>query len=216
MLILVTEQKKKHIATVQGLIANGIYSFVCPYETAGVLCEAKDTGGVVLDCIANLPRAERLCAELRARYPEMPIAAIVAPGSIPNLAVNRLIRTENPREAFDDVLDFCIRTCGWNTKILSTFSLRVGETPDQTLYMGYPLPLTVREHSILRCLFYRAPYVTSKSDLMELCYPEGTQGLENVVVQIQKINQKAAEIDRRPLIVNVYGKGYLLRDGILR
>ena len=88
--------------------------------------------------------------------------------------------------------------------------------PAETYYMGYPLPLTAREHSILRCLFYRAPYVTSKIDLMELCYPEGTQSLQNIVVQIRQINQKAARIDRRPLIVNVYGKGYRLRDGILR
>ena len=216
MLILVTERKQAHLATVQGLIANGIYTFVCPYETAGVLCEVKDTGGVVLDCIGNLPRAERLCAQLRTRYPEMPIAAIVTPDSIPDLAVNRLIRSNSAATFFDDLLDFCIRTCGWSTKTLSTFSLCIGNMPDETFYMGYALRLTPREHSILRCLFYRTPHVTSKEDLMELCYPEGTQNLQNVVVQIRQINQKAAKIDRRPLIVNLYGKGYRLRSGILR
>lgn len=215
MLILVTEQKKQHLATLQALIANGIYSFVCPYETAGILCEKKDTGGVVLDCLGNLPRAERLCAELRARYPEMPIAAIVAPSAVPDLAVNRLIRVEDSKDALPDVLDFCIRTCGWSSQTLSTRSLYVENDPAKTRYMGYEMPLTPREHRILRCLFYRAPLITTKEDLMELCYPEGWQNLQNVVIQIQHINQKAAEFDDRPLIVNVYGKGYRLRAGVL-
>ncbi len=216
MLILVTEQKKQHVATVETLIANGIFSFVCPYETAGILCDKKDTGGVVLDCLSNLPRAERLCAELRRLYPEMPIAAIVAPNAVPDLAVSRLIRVENARDALLDVLDFCIRTCGWRTQTLSTFSLYVENDPAKTRYMGYPLLLTPREHRILRCLFYRAPLVTSKEDLMELCYPEGWQNLQNIVIQIGHINHKAAEIDDRPLIVNDYGKGYRLRAGVLQ
>lgn len=215
MLILVTEHRERYGEILDRLLARGIYTFVCPYETAGVLCEKKDTGGVILDCIGSLPRAERLCAELRERYPEMPIAAIVAPAAIPELAVNRLMRTNVPLTVWDDVLDFCIRTCGWQTETLSTFFLLVGDTPDKTRYMGYPLPLTPREHLILRFLFYRAPLVTSRDDLTELCYPTGWQGVQNVVVQIQRINRKAARIDPRPLIVNVYGKGYRLRDGIL-
>lgn len=215
MLILVTEHRKRFDEILDRLPARGIYTFVCPYETAGALCEKKDTGGVILDCIGALPRAERLCAELRDRYPEIPIAAIVAPDAIPDLAVNRLMRTRHPSLLFDDILDFCIRTCGWQTERLSTFELLVTASPADTRYMGYALPLTPREHLILRCLFYRAPEITSKDDLTELCYPTGMQSVQNVVVQIGNINKKASVIDPRPLIVNVYGKGYRLRDGIL-
>ena len=145
----------------------------------------------------------------------MPIAAILSPLAVPDLAVNRLIRLGTNSNLSAEVLDFCRRTCGWSDRALTTYALTVGTSPEENRYMGYPLKLSAREHEILRCLFYRAPYVTTKADLMELCYPEGTQRLDNVTVQIHAINQKAAAIDPRPLVVNVYGKGYRLRDGIL-
>ena len=215
MLILVTERKAARRDLIAHLKANGVYSFVCTYEAAEVLCKNKDTGGVVLDCISNLPRAEALCANLRAAYPEMPIAAIVSPLAVPNMEINRLIRISPVIDLFDDILDFCIRTCGWRTARMTTYTLTVGNTPEETYYMGYPLKLSSREHEILRCLFYRAPRVTSKSDLMELCYPDGGESLGNIVVQIHAINQKASLIDPRPLVINERLAGYRLRDGIL-
>ena len=80
--------------------------------------------------------------------------------------------------------------------------------------MGYPLPLSQTEHRILRCLFYRSPHLTSAIDLMSLCYPLGEQSISNLAVQIRRINERASKIDPRPLIVNVYGKGYVLREDL--
>ena len=215
MLILVTERRHEHSELIAYLRKNGIYLFVCPYETADVLCRVKDTGGVILDCLSNLSRAEKICADLHEQYPEMPIAAVVAPNAIPNMQINRLIRATRNSDLRADVLDFCIRNCGWSAQRLTTYSLTVGTHPEETYYMGYPLRLSPREFTILHCIFYRSPRPTSKDDLIELCYPDVGQVIGNIAVQIQAINRKAARIDRRPLIVNVYGKGYRLRDGII-
>jgi DNA-binding response OmpR family regulator len=215
MLIFVTDRKSAHLDLIANLKANGIYTFVCAYDAADALCKIKDTGGVVLDAIANLPRAEALCARLRAAYPEMPIAAIVAPLAVPDMAINTLIRICRNNDLAGEILDFCTHVCGWKTDRMTTYTLTVGNTPAETYYMGYPLPLSVREHEVLRCLFYRAPRITTKDDLMRLCYPEGHQKINNIVVQIHGINQKAAAIDPRPLIICHRGEGYALRDGIL-
>ena len=116
---------------------------------------------------------------------------------------------------FEHALDFCITDCNWRRKPLSTFALTVGDVPEATLYMGYRLPLSPKEHTILRCLFYRSPYETSADDLLSLCYPTEPVKRENLTVLIARINRKASLIDPNPLIVNRYGKGYRLRDGIL-
>ena len=215
MLIFVTDRKSAHLDLIAELKTNGVYSFVCSYEAADVLCRIKDTGGVVLDCIANLPRAEALCAYLRAEYPELPIAAIVAPLAVPDMAINTLLRIRGNNDLAAEILDFCIRVCGWPTRRMTTYALTVGNTPAETYYMGYPLRLSAREHEVLRCLFYLAPRITTRDDLMELCYPEGSQKINNIVVQIHGINQKAAAIDPRPLIIHERDRGYRLRDGIL-
>lgn len=215
MLLIVSDDRKKCFPIVKQLIPHGIFSFLCPYETAEFMCEKKDVGGVLLDCVAGLGKGERLCKIFRSRYPEMPIGAIISQGAIPNMEVNRLIRTPASESILDGVLDFCICNCGWRTKKLSTHYLAVEDDPARTVYMGYPLDVSPREHEILRCLFYRAPYVTTKDDLLTLCYPEGMQSHANLSIQIGRINRSAARIDPRPLIVNVYGKGYKLRDGIV-
>ncbi len=215
MLILVTDDARSRAEIRPKLAKHGIYTYVCPFETGEFYCDKKDTGGVLLDCIANLPRAEVLCAALRKRYPDMPICAIVSPISLPNLQVHRLIREDG--DIFEDVLDFCIRNCGWRTERLTTNTLTLEDDPAKTVYMGYKLPLTAREHTILRCLFYRSPRVTSAGDLLSLCFSDAGTGLSvaNLPTHIANINRRARELDPRPLIVNVYGKGYRLRDGVV-
>ena len=214
MLIFVTEHKEKHRYLLDRLFENAVYLFVCSYENAAFYCDRKDTGGVILDAVSELPHAEQLCRNLRASYPEMPIAAIVSKHAIPNLLVNSLLRDTDPISVTTDMLRFCA-TCGWNTRTLSTYALSIGYDPRTTGYMGYCLPLSPREHDILRCLLYRAPHLTTVDDLMSLCFRGGRQRVENLFVHISNINKRAARIDPRPLIVNVYGKGYRLRDGIL-
>ena len=213
MLIVVTDSPKTRAWLLPRLAEHGIYAFLCPFETAAFHCDKKDTGGVLLDCVTALSCGEQLCAELRSKYPEMPIGAVLAPSAIPDLAVNRLIRDHG--DIFDDVLDFCIKSCGWNTARLTTYALTVEDDPDQTVYMGYRFPLTPREHTILRCLFYRAPRVTTADDLLTLCFSDAHLSAANLSTHISSINRRARELDPRPLIVNVYGKGYRLRDGIV-
>ena len=194
----------------------GIFSYRCGYENALLMCEKKDTGGVILDCTQDPKGGEKLCRALRALYADMPIAAVVDSNSIPDLPATRVIRSHGMNQAlFDEILDFSIRICGLDTKLLAAYFLTVTEDPAKTLYMGYQMPLSARQHTILRFLLYRAPRLTSADDLMELCFPECNTGIANLTAQIRAINRRALLIDPRPLIVNEYGKGYRLRDGIL-
>lgn len=215
MLVFVTNRPKEHEKLISHLLEHAIYPYICPYETAAFICDRKDTGGVLLDGIAALPYAERLCEQLREQYPEMPIAAIVAPLGMPNMPISRIIWNRPSTDVAEEALDFCIRNCAWNTQSLSTFYLSVDSDPRNTYYMGYPLPLTKTEHAILRFLFYRSPRLTSADDIFQLCFPLGGCRAHGIPLHIHNINKRAALIDERPLIVNTYGKGYRLRDGVL-
>ena len=215
MLILITQRTSSFRRLAVRLSVNGVFSYVSSFEAARFICEKKDTGGVVLDCTQSLPMGEKLCESLRNEYPDMPIAAIVPLGSIPNMPATRILTDCDKDTLLEELMDFCTRACGWSTERLSTYHLTVNDRPDDTRYMGYRLPLSVRQHIILRCLFYRAPKPTTVDDLMSLCFPEGVQSGSNLAVQIKRINDRAKRIDHRPLIVFCYGEGYRLRDGIL-
>lgn len=214
MLILITEQAELGQGLAARLRDNGVFSFVCPLALGKTLCDEKDTGGVWIDCTADRRSAERLCRALRQSYPELPIAVWAAEKAILDLPADRILRSPDPEALWEDLLDFCFRDCGWEKGPLQTYYLTLGNGPEETYYMGYPLPLSPRGWQILRCLFYRAPELTSSADLLALCYPEGGSA-RNLTVQIHHINQAAQKIHPSPLIVNRYGKGYRLRDGIL-
>lgn len=215
MLILITDRRDfgKDLASI--LTQRGVFTFECPLETGAFYCDQKDTGGVLLDCTADLKEGERLCRHLRKTYPQMPILALVARESIPEIEADMILRDSPLPTLLPDILDFCTRLCGWSEEPLSSYFLTVGERPEEVFYMGYPLRLSPKAFTILRCLFYRHPTLTSTEDLMSLCYPDGRETVGNLAVQIHHINKCAAKIDPRPLVVNEYGKGYKLRDGIL-
>lgn len=216
MLLFVTDRKSAHASLIEGLLAHGIFLHVTSYDTAEYTCDARDTGGVLLDAVGALRAGERLCHRLHEAYPSMPIAAWVAERAIPNMPIHYLIREHEGQSPLADVLEFCFRVCGFQETALSTRVLTVGNDPSDTQYMGYPLALSPREHRILRCLLYRYPHVTSPDELMSLCYPEGVQVAANLSVQISRINESARAIDPRPLVV-FYPRsgGYCLREGIL-
>ena len=216
MLVLVTADKARRLSLVRALLEHGIFTYVVSPDTALTVCEQKDTGGVILDCVGALSIGEALCRRLRNDYPPLPIAAIVANRACPDMPVNSLFRAGWTEEELTAcVLDFCHRVCGWQQEPLSTFSLTLGNAPEETVYMGYRMPLSPREHEILRCLLYRSPEYTAADDLLTLCYPEGDQAQSNLTVQIRNINRRAQSIDPRRLIVNRRGLGYRLRHGIV-
>ena len=216
MLVIVTERTAWFQRLAVRFHAKGIFFYLCHPDVAEFYCREKDTGGVIVDCIPALSAREELCRTLHTTYPEMPIAVIVPPRSVPDLPAVRIFRDTGARDRlFSDMVDFARVNCGMRTERLSTFSLLISENRRATQYMGYLMPLSVQEHKILRFLFYRAPLTTSIDDLASICYVDGSQCVENVSVMIARINRHAAAIDPRPLIVNEYGKGYRLRDGIL-
>lgn len=215
MLVLVTSQKTRRVSLVKSLNEHGVFVFFAYPEEALRKVEEKDTGGVLLDTIGCLGACEQLCAELRERYPQMPIGAIVSRQAIPNLAVNRILREGDGTSVDESALDFCIRNCGYRSQRLSTYCLSMANAPEETLYMGYRMQLSPKEHLILRFLFYRAPAYTSSEDLWELCYPEGNVRQENAAILIGRINRRSREIDGNNLIVHRRNTGYRLRDGII-
>ena len=215
MLIIITDRRElgKNLASI--LTQRGIFAFECPLETGAFYCEKKDTGGVILDCVSNLSKGEQLCRLLRSTYPKLPILALVERHSVPEIEADMILRDQPIKNLLPDLLDFCQRVCEFNADRLSTYFLTVGETPEEVFYMGYPLRLSQKAFTVLRCIFYRHPNLISTEDLMSLCYPDGRETVGNLAVQIHHINKCALAIDPRPLVVNEYGKGYKLRDGIL-
>ncbi len=213
MLLFITERTAGFHDLAVRLTEKGIFLYLCPFETALFLCDCKDIGGVVLDGAAHLAQAEALAARLHTLYPDMPIAALVEPDMSPCLPAIRLIRSRDKERLFSEILDFCTSVCGWRTH-LSTQVLSLSEDPNQTYYMGYRLPLSKSQHRLLRFLFYRYPKPTAPDDILSLCFPESPLPLQSLSALVNKINQKAAEIDPRRLIISSRSSGYRLRDGI--
>lgn len=215
MLLLISDRKELRAALVAELTHRGLFVLDAPMENAAFVCEKKDTGGVLLDCVGRHGPGGRLFTLFRASYPQMPIALLAEWEHRVDLAADCILRDREPSALAEDIEDFYRRICGWQGECFSSHALRLVEDPKKTLYLGYPLPLSRGEHRILRCLFYRSPRFTSAEDLLELCCGGGTRSIGNVVLLIQRINRAASHMDPRPLIVNRYGVGYRLRDGIL-
>lgn len=219
MLLVITNREKTGHTIVPFLCKHNVILYQCSLRDGERYCDEKDIGGVILDAVSDPSQGEALYRILQTKYPQMPIAVLLPPPALklrmPDLPPAHRIYDDTPQSLLEDCLQFCIQECGWREAPLSTYYLHVGKTNKDIVYMGSPLKLPPKAHRILYCLFYRTPRLTSAEDLMQLCYPEGNRHESNLAVQIHLINHRAAQIDPRPLIVNVYGKGYRLRDGIL-
>lgn len=213
MLLIITDREgwASHLSSL--LLRGGIYHLCVPTSYGTFTCEREDTGAVILDCVPSLTRGEHICADLKRRYPNLPVAMVVAPEARPNAHADAVLRDGDIDELCQNILSLC-QANGWSPAPLSTFYLRL-TPPDCAEYMGLTLPLSPAEFRILHCIFYHSPRPTSTELLIALLANEGAKNEDALAVLIHRINQKAAGIDPRPLIVNEYGKGYRLRDGIL-
>lgn len=213
MLLIITDREGWASRLSPFLLENGIYHLCVPLAFGTFTCEQEDTGGVILDCVPSLSRGEHICHDLKKRYPDMPVAVVAAPEAVVNAHTDAVLRDENFDTLCKNILSLC-RANGWSPTPLSTFYLRL-TPPDRAEYMGLSLPLSPAEFRILHCIFYHSPRPTSTELLVALSALDGAKSESALAVLIHRINQKAAKIDPRPLIVNEYGKGYRLRDGII-
>ena len=213
MLIIITDREgwASHLSPL--LLENGIYHLCVPTSFGTFVCEREDTGAVILDSVPSLSRGEHICADLKRRYPDMPVAIVAAPEMVVNAHADAVLRDGNLDTLCDNIASLC-HANGWSTTPLSTYYLRL-IPPCRADYMGLSLSLSPAEFRILHCIFYRSPHPTSTELLIALLANEGAKNEDALGVLIHRINQKAAEIDPRPLVVNEYGKGYRIRDGIL-
>lgn len=197
------------------LTERGIFLFRCTENNAVFFCEEKECGGVIVDARAQTSDTRALCGELRRRYPLMPMALLAAPGAEVSGRPDCVLRQTDFWEQLDALYDFCVRVCGFRAQSLSTPTLSVTSNPEECVYMGVRFPLSPREHTLLRCLFYRYPRLTSADDLMSLCYHDVDCTIGNLAVQLHAVNKRAERLGLPPLVVNEYRKGYCLREGIL-
>ncbi len=213
MLLIITDREgwASHLSPI--LLENGIYHLCVPSSFGTFTCEREDTGAVILDCVPSLSRGEHICADLKRRYPNIPIAIVAAPQARVNAQADAVLRDENLDTLCENILSLC-QANGWNSAPLSTYYLRLS-LPERAEYMGLTLPLSLAEFHILHCIFYHSPRPTGTELLVALLANEGITSEASLAVLIHRINHKAAEIDPRPLIINEYGKGYRLRDGII-
>ncbi len=213
MLILVTDRKEFAKTLSPKLLAKDIYHLCVPSAFATFTCEREDTGAVILDCVPSPRLGEHICAALKRSYPDLPVALIAAPEVSINAPADAILREGDMEELLASVLSLCYAN-GWGTAPLSTYYL--GMDPSEGVYyMGAPLALSPTERRVLHCIFYRAPRPTDCEHLLALCANEAPANADALAVLIHRINQKAGMIDPRPLIINEYGKGYRLRDGII-
>ncbi len=213
MLLIITDREGWASRLSPLLLQDGIYHLCVPTSFGTFACEREDTGAVILDCVPSLTQGEHICADLKRRYPNMPVAIVAAPEACVNAHTDAVLRDGNLDTLCENIISLC-QANGWSRGPLSTYYLRL-TPPNRAEYMGLTLPLSPAEFRILHCIFYRSPKPTSTEQLIALSANDGASSEDSLAVLIHRINQKATEIDLRPLIVNEYGKGYRLRDGII-
>lgn len=213
MLLIITDREGWASRLSPILLENGIYHLCVPSSFGTFVCEREDTGAVILDCVPSLSRGEHICQDLKTRYPALPVAVVVEAEARVNARADAVLRNENLDTVCKNIVSLC-HANGWTSAPLSTYYLRL-TPPDRAEYMGLSLPLSPAEFRILHCIFYHSPRPTSTELLVALSSLDGAKNEAALTVLIHRINQKAAKIDTRPLIVNEYGKGYRLRDGII-
>ncbi len=214
MILLVSDRQTVRGLPVSHFLPAGIFTYACPCETARFFAREKKISGAILDGVPNLSAAERLAADLRAEYPDLPMLLIAAQNDLPNAPAEMLRDRGSLSELAHGMLAFIGKTVGWQYDF-STFSLSLPLGANTATLLGYPLPLSGREAAILRCLFAFAPETVSADDLLLLCFPEGKQKTANLSVQISRINKRAAALGLPNLILSEYGKGYRLTSAVL-
>lgn len=213
MLIFLTDRKLLGLELTRILSEAGLPVLMERPEAAEYLCRERTVGALLIDGIPNASAARALCNRIRAEYSELPIMLILAQNANADTKADRIIRVAPLREMAEEVLSLCAE-CGWRPQ-LSTYSLLVTNDPAETRLLGYRMALSPREHQILRVIYLRAPELVSRNELLSACFPEGSQRAENLTVQVNHINRKSREIGGFTLIESVYGKGYILRPGIV-
>ena len=215
MILLVSDRQTVRGLPVSHFLPAGIFTYSCPTETARFFAREKKISGAILDGVPNLPAAERLAADLRAEYPDLPMLLIAAQNDLPNAPAEMLRDRGSLSELANGMLTFIRETVGWQYDF-STFSLSLPLGSNNATLFGYPLPLSGREIAILRCLFAFAPDTVPADDLLLLCFPEGKQKAANLSVQISRVNRRAALLGIPNLILSEYGKGYRLTSAVLK
>lgn len=214
MILFSTDRQELRALSVSRFLPSGLLSYFCPLETARFCCDRKDVSCAVIDGCLSLSSAERLADDLHAAYPDLPMALIVPPRVIPNAPASVIRDEGDPDALMESLILFLGKTVGWSAD-LTTYALTLPSDPDKAQLLGYPFPLSTREGAILRCLFAFAPKAVPTDDLLDLCFPEGTQTVANLSVQISRINRRAANIGLPNLIVSEYGRGYRLNRAII-
>ena len=214
MILLVSDRQTVRGLPVSHFLPAGIFTYACPTETARFLCREKKISGAILDGVPSLAAAELLARDLRAEYSDLPILLIAGQNALPDAPAETVRDTGSLPDLAEKILIFIRQTVGWKYDF-STFSLSLALGSNTATLLGYPLRLSFREISILRCLFAFAPETVSADDLLMLCFPEGRQRFANLSVQISRINRRAAAIGQPDLILSEYGKGYRLNRGVL-
>lgn len=214
MILFASDRQELRRLSVVRFLPRGVFAYTCPLETARFLCEKKDVSGAIVDGIPHISAAEALVRDLRAAYPELPMALISTPETVAEAAAEIIRDPRDLQALIDRLLQFAEERVGWRQSF-STFALSLPTAGGEARLLGYPFPLSPRESAVLRCLFAFAPRVVPRDDLLSLCFPEGTQRAANLSVQISRINRRAAEIGMPDLIVSEYGRGYRLNRAVI-
>ena len=169
MLIFLTDRRQQGLELTRTLAASGLEVLAECMEAAEYLCREHTMSAMLIDGTAEPHHANALCAKMRSEYPDLPIALILENGSVADSDTDCVIRYETVPQVADEVLHFC-RTHGWNPQ-LSTFTLLVNDHPNDTRLLGYRMPLSPREHQILRLIYLRAPETVSRNELLGCLLP---------------------------------------------
>ena len=213
MLVVVSEQFTELSALADRLTDRGIFLLHCPIETAEFVCNKYDTGGVLIDLASRPREGVELFERLRRLYPAMPIGVICDKNRFPWMPFDAVICRSDPNAAERESLDFCLHRCRFYIGSVSGKEFYL--TRHAVYYQGQLLSLSPRQHRVLRCLAYRSPRTVERGDLLSMCFPTELVTPSDLAVLIHSINEKLSRQGLLPLIVNIYGKGYRLCDGVL-
>lgn len=219
--ILLVDDEPELRALVAALLREGGYGDIVQAGSAAqALALAKETGPelAILDVMLPDGSGFDLLARLRERS-DIPVLFLTARGDEEDRlrgfglgADDYLVKPFPPRELLYRVGAVLRRSYKGQEPLVKLRACRIDFARAQVLRDGACLPLTAKEHALLRALARGAGRVVSIDALCQAAWGDNPFGYENsLMAHIRRIREKIEEDPSRPVsLVTVKGLGYKL------
>ena len=218
MLLTVSNDRSFRANLSELLEESSMFSYQSSSDAAfDILGTNPNITAIIFDARLSKKAAESFCKTVKSLYPSIKIATVI--DEKPSLSSkflyiagsdDQLVMPASSTQLSSFLFRFYERAVPKHST--NSTRLHISSNRNDTTLLGYSLKLTPSENRILLLLSTFHEYCFTKEQVAALCFPE--RSVRSVPVHICNINKKAGVISERALILDLYGKGYILNKNM--